>query len=379
MMIFQLINENQANWFDNDLIATVENILKSVYEKKHIVIASQLLFDMIKENNNFSKQVRNAAVFSNQCRRELEALIKKNYVNSYIQIDLAKYNSFQVLEENEKTVLKSGYSFFMDSSAIQNTSLIGEDLNDTEFYIHIGKFYIRNHATLSQCALSYSSYHGGGNRTANVYKNILCQKKLCYCIVDSDKKHPSNNSPRGNTCKAFFNNANNFKEILFDQFGQVRILDVHEVESIIPIILLAKIFKNQKQENKLKTIQRLEKLIEKDSDIRKYFDHKKGLTKQQAQELDKKYNTYYITELNKLMGKNNKCFMHEDDEHINCDDNCFCLAPMGDELLSKSLEILEETTIEKNEIDKITLPYWETIGKDIFSWCCYFNVSMKVI
>lgn len=376
-MIFQLTNEKQANWGDNSLIEAIENILKAFSEKKHIVLASSFLFDMIKENNKFSERVRNTASVAKQYSRELKALIKKNYVNSYIRIDLAKYNSFQVLEENEKTVLESGYSFFMDSSATQNTSLIGEDLNDTEFYIHIGKFYIRNHATLSQCALSSSPSHGGGNRTANVYKNILRQKKLCYCIVDSDKKHPSNNSPRGKTCKAFFKNANDFKEILFDQFGQVRILDVHEVESIIPITLLAEIFKNQKQENKLKTIQRLEKLIEKDSDIRKYFDHKKGLTKQQAQELDKKYNTYYITELNKLMGKNNKCFMHEDDEHINCDDNCFCLAPMGDELLSKSLEILKETTIKKNEIDKVTLPYWETIGKDIFSWCCYFNIPMK--
>lgn len=358
-MIFQLINEDKVDLDEPLLIDAIENILKAFSEKKHIVLASSNLFDKIKKNNKFSEKVRNAASVAKQYQRELKALIKQNHVNLYIQIDLAKNDSFQVLKDNGRTVLESGYSYFSDSSATQNTSLIGEDLTDTDFYIYIGEFYIKTNAALSKCALSYSAVHGCGDRTAMTYKNSLGQPQpsLSYCIVDSDKKHPSLSSPRGNTCKAFFENANDFEEILFHRIGQVRILEVHEVECIIPIKILAKIVEKKKQEAQINTIKCLEKMIEKGSDIRKYLDHKKGLTKQKAQKLDDKYDKYFIPEL---------------DKH-----NCFSLPGMGDKLLPKSLEILKDMTLDKADIDKFTLPYWEVLGKEIFSWCCCTKISAR--
>ena len=378
-MILQLVNEQQANWNDSSLIDAIENILRAFSEKKHIVLASSFLFDNVKGNEKFSEKIRNTASVAKQYSRDFNALIKNNYVNSFIQIDLSQKDYFKELEKNGKRVLKSGFGFFTDSFVTQNTSLIGEALDDSKFYVQIGDFYIRNNPILNKFALNYCSSNGGGCQTAKVYNDILQQKRLCYCIVDSDKKHSYINSHRGETCKAFFKKAGEFKETLFHQFGQVRILDVHEVESIIPFNILVKIVEDRERgEAQIKTIQRLYRMIEKGSDIRKYLDHKKGLTKQKAQELDKKYNKYYIPELNKLLGKNNKCFMHEDDENINCDDNCYSFAPMGNKLLTNSLEILKEKTIDKNEIDKITLPYWELIGKEIFSWCCCFKFPMKV-
>lgn len=378
-MILQLINEQQANWNDSSLIDAIENILRAFSEKKHIVLASSFLFDNVKGNKKFSEKIRNTASVAKQYSREFNALIKNNYINSFIQIDLSQKDYFEEFEDNGKKVLKSGFAVFTDSSVTQNTSFIGESINDTAFYIHIGNFYIKNDSILNQCALSFSPTHGAGQQTADVYNNTLLQKRLCYCIVDSDKKHPSDRAPRGNTCKAFFKNANDFEETFFNKFGQVRILEIHEVESIIPIKILAKIYKEKKQkEPQLKTVKRLEKMIEKDSDIRKYFDHKKGLTKQQAEQLDKEYSEYYIPELNKLLIEDNKCFMHENEKQINCDDNCLFLAPMNDQILSESLKILDMNSIKKEDIDKFTLPYWEKIGKEIFSWCCCFNSSMKV-
>lgn len=384
-MIFQLINEEKANWDEPLLIDAIENILKAFSERKHIVLASSNLFDKIKKNNKFSGKVRNAASVAKQYHRELTALIKHNYVNLYIQIDLAKKDSFEFDDKDEKSVFISGYSYFSDSLTTQNTSFIGEDLDDPDFYIYIGEFYIKTNAELSMCALSSCSAHGGGSQTYKKYKKLLKDKRLCYCIVDSDKKHPF--SSFGNTCKALFKKANfknvNFKQARkseysrFDQFGQVRILEVHEVECIIPIKILAKIVEEKKPEAQTNTIKRLEKMIEKGSDIRKYLDHKEGLTKQDAQDLDKDKQNYFIPELNKLMAKNNKCFLHENNEQIICDDNCFSLAGMGDKLLPKSLEILKNITLDKADIDKFTLPYWNFLGKEIFSWCCCTKISAR--
>lgn len=382
-MIFELINEEQANWSDESLLDALENLLKAFAEKQHIVIAPSSLLDKIIKNEDFSRKVRNIAAYAKQTVRELKALIKSDHVSTYIRIDLSNEDKFEIVEENQKTVLESGFAFFKNSSATQSTSILGEDLNDARFYIYIGNFYIKNNSILNKFTLKHSCCHGGGSQTAKIYNNILAENKFCYCIVDSDKKHP--HSPRGETCKAFFKNINDFKEFFFEKFGQVRILDAHEVESIIPINVLDKIIEEGKSSDDQKlTIKRLKRMIEKNSNIRLFLDHKKGLKREDAYKLDdmyrkkKKFKGYYFTEFNKLIEQNNKCFEHIDQVDHECDDNCFIFAPMGSKLLSSTLKFFEDNNnYKKKDIDKITLPYWEIIGKDIFSWCCCYDVTMK--
>ena len=383
-MIFELINEEQANWSDESLLDALENLLKAFAEKQHIVIAPSSLLDKIIKNEDFSRKVRNIAAYAKQTVRELKALIKSDHVSTYIRIDLSNEDKFEIVEENQKTVLESGFAFFKNSSATQSTSILGEDLNDARFYIYIGNFYIKNNSILNKFALKHSCCHGGGSQTVKIYNNILAENKFCYCIVDSDKKHP--NSPRGETCKAFLKNADDdVKDLFFEKFGQVRILDAHEVESIIPFNVLTEIIVNGNSSRDLiLTIKRLQRMIEKDSNIRIYLDHKKGLNREDAYKLDdmyrkkKKFKGYYSTELNKLIEQNNKCFEHIEQVYHQCDDNCFRFAPMGSKLLSKTLKNFENNNYTKGDIDKITLPYWEMIGKDIFSWCCCYKVPMKV-
>ena len=383
-MIFELINEEQANWSDESLLDALENLLKAFAEKQHIVIAPSSLLDKVIKNEYFSRKVRNIAAYAKQTVRELKALIKSDHVSTYIRIDLSNEDKFEIVEENQKTVLESGFAFFKNSSSIQSTSILGEDLNDARFYIYIGNFYIKNNSILNKFALKHSCCHGGGSQTANIYNNTLAENKFCYCIVDSDKKHP--HSSRGETCKAFFGNINAFKEFFFEKFGQVRILDAHEIESIIPFNVLAEIIETgNSSKDQILTIRRLKRMIEKNSNIRLFLDHKNGLKRNQAKELDRRYGNinknsgYYSTELNKLIEQNNKCFEHKDKVDHECDDNCFSFAPMGSKLLSNTLKFFENNNNYKKEyIDKITLPYWEIIGKDIFSWCCCYDVSMKV-
>lgn len=382
-MIFELINEEQANWSDDSFLDALENLLKAFAEKQHIVIAPSSLLDKVIKNEYFSRKVRNIAAYAKQTVRELKALIKSDHVSTYIRIDLSSEDKFETVEENQKTVLESGFAFFKNSSATQSTSILGEDLSDARFYIYIGNFYIKNNSILNKFALKHSSCHGGGNQTANIYNNILAENKFCYCIVDSDKKHP--HSPRGETCKAFFKNINDFKEFFFEKFGQVRILDAHEVESIIPFNVLTEIIVTRNSSRDLiLTIKRLQRMIEKDSNIRIYLDHKNGLNREDAYKLDdkyrkkKKFKGYYFTQFNKLIEQNNKCFEHIDQVDHECDDKCFGFAPMGNQLLSNALEFFEKNNnYTKEDIDKITLPYWEIIGKDIFSWCCCYDVPMK--
>ena len=383
-MIFELINEEQANWSDESLLDALENLLKAFAEQRHIVIAQPSLMNKIANNKYFSQKVKNMAKCAEEAVRELKPLIQSDYVSTYIRIDLSSEDKFETVEENQKTVLVSGFAFFKNSSATQSTNILGEDLNDVKFYIYIGNFYIKNNSILDKFALKHSCCHGGGSQTANIYNNILSENKFCYCIVDSDKKHP--HSPRGETCKAFFKNADDdVKDLFFEKFGQVRILDAHEVESIIPFNVLTEIIVNGNSSRDLiLTIKRLQRMIEKDSNIRIYLDHKKGLNREDAYKLDdmyrkkKKFKGYYSTELNKLIEQNNKCFEHIDQVYHQCDDNCFRFAPMGSKLLSKTLKNFENNNYTKGDIDKITLPYWEMIGKDIFSWCCCYKVPMKV-
>lgn len=382
-MIFELINEEQADWSDESLLDALENLLKAFAEQQHIVIAPSSLLDKVIKNEYFSRKVRNIAAYAKQTVRELKALIKSDHVSTYIRIDLTSEDKFEIVEENQKTVFESGVAFFKNSSATQSTNILGEDLNDARFYIYIGNFYIKNNSILNKFALKHSCCHGGGNQTAKIYNNILAENKFCYCIVDSDKKHP--NYPRGQTCKGFLDNNDDGKDLFFEKFGQVRILDAHEIESIIPFNILAEIIENRKPNDDEKlTIKRLKRMIEKDSNIRIYLDHKNGLNREDAYKLDdkykkkKKFKGYYFTQFNKLIEQNNKCFEHIDQVYHECDDNCFRFAPMGNQLLSNALEFFEKNNnYTKGDIDKITLPYWEIIGKDIFSWCCCYDVPMK--
>jgi len=177
--------------------------------------------------------------------------------------------------------------------------------------------------------------------------------------LDNDKKHPK--GPLGNTSKAFGKEK-------FNNTGMVKILDVHEIESLIPLETLEASVTNNANRNK--TISFLKSSILNDEKIKFYFDHKKGLDLKIALELDKLHGPFWIP----LLKSSNDIDKSDclDEGKCVCKESCMKVEGLGDNVLTKSIEYIQKGNLQiyTPQLPPILESHWIEIGKLLFSWCC---------
>lgn len=120
-------------------------------------------------------------------------------------------------------------------SLVDKARFLTENLNDGTFYKNLALTTIQQDLNLkevfSSLIISYSPLNGGGNTTADVYREITdTQDHLCLCITDSDKKCPT--SGFGNTARRLIEYASNGPEKWNCDFV---VIDVRTIENLIPI------------------------------------------------------------------------------------------------------------------------------------------------
>lgn len=154
----------------------------------------------------------------------------------------------------------------------EKCALICENQNDCEYYSLLGLDYC-NHNSISGYTVDFTYQGGGGQETATAYENMVCrEKRPALCIVDSDKKH-GYNCPVGKTCMDVQNMAASFSGS--EPPFQTIVLPVHEVENIVPLIILSKVYRNESSISLY--IKFLKKLAEiEDGTPLLFFDFKKG-------------------------------------------------------------------------------------------------------
>ena len=115
--------------------------------------------------------------------------------------------------------------------------MLAENEDDISFYKMLGQFYVRE-SKIGKIKIDFEPRNGGGSTTYGVLQRIIEEKnRMCLCIVDSDKKY-GNAEPRETMQKV--------KEIAnrnMQDYFEVILLDVHEIENLIPINVLEQIIK----------------------------------------------------------------------------------------------------------------------------------------
>lgn len=242
-----------------------------------------------------------------------------------------------------------------DSSKIQNTILLGENLSDVELYKLMGNYYI-NKEKIKYMRIITDDLSGGGNTTDKSYESIFIKRdKFCVCLLDSDKK--SSESRIGHTAIKVFKFHNSQKSKNHKCLFYIP-TEFHELENLLPIEFYSDYYlKNEGDDSNRYAI----KTINSSSIM--YFDYKEGLLCKICNET-KPHSKFWSREL--LIECFDQC-PHKGQN--NC--NHKIIDGFGKHILDDFLDY-----IKGKDLDVIIgkfpsiIKHWEDIGQFVANWCC---------
>lgn len=365
IMLLKLINFQNNLEGNEHLEIALTNLFNSHLEKKHIILASKDLFQVVVSSDVFSRRVRNLAGYLLTNYRELHSILDK--VSTCIEVDLNLQHID--LSKQEGMPRRLGYGFFIDSESVQRANFLCEDLMDCNFYKFLGDFY-KSEVLANGLVINLEFRNGGGSGTKRNYDDLIRNNKICLCILDSDKKHPY--GAKGATCLAFNGVADK-------NFSHHLVLEMHEAESLIPMDLINQALESGKINSAhVAVYDSFLRVFDVDATAKKYLDHKKGLEVNAAAEIDERLNREYwksiVPRVNGI--PKNRCVTRFECE---CREPCKVVGGFGDRLLAHIIEELEETSPRRlrSFIKDDLYDDWFNIGKEIFSWGCASNKQAR--
>ncbi len=336
----------------------ITNLLNSFRMGYHIIVFENEVLEKIIKSEHFGTNEKSYARELKNRKRLFFHSIKLLLYKVIVDFD----NEFSLISSRDYTINVS-YKYFIDNN-LNPTKLLAEDIIDTKLYKLITNFYISKENNLKGIRILFDEAHGGGNGTKKRFDEFKSKNVLCLCLVDNDKKHP--NGKRGTTIAKFHS-----KDFLLDKTVLAYNIGVHEIENLIPCYIINKIMenanKNEYSSKQIESLDILKKLVYVNPDIKKYFDHKLGITSKNIIEWDTDYGDFWLPIIKDIV-KNN-CLISR---KCTCKFECKVLYGFSDSLLEKSLEFINKESI--GSIDK-NLPdflknIWLEIGKVILGWSC---------
>jgi hypothetical protein len=242
----------------------------------------------------------------------------------------------------------------------QKTRLLCEDMTDAQFYTLITKYYLKKN-NLQNIRIHPIPQGGGGQNIEKEFKSISesCSE-FCLCIVDSDKKSPSTDF--GDTYKSLISHYDHNKHALCEVFP----LGVREIENIIPLYFINKIYGDDVNFTKLITVH--QNIFNTHKNSRDYFDFKNGIKWRNIKDQKRTHEKYWynIVDSANLLTTLNPSSLDKD--HI-------ILRGYNSHLLKKTIQYFEENfdnIITELELESRDEKIWNEISKHIINWCCSY-------
>ena len=363
-MIFKIDKSclDAINNKDRDSIIALDDLASNRRKGKNFIFAEKSVLEAL-----YKADISEGAkqVFYSLFSKSSEDKLYLQAVNKYINV-VDKVIEPQIGKNGNKEEFKVELKSLKDSDIYDYTVLITENQNDSEFYKLIGKYYARS-KNIIKSKIMFDPKPGGGDTTVKILSVTVnnATKKLCLCIVDSDKKFPKDTG--GDTKKHI---EKFIKEHPVQDIWKVIILDVHEIENLLPISYIEKCSKDVSTSSN--TIKFLNHLISSYPipEAIFYFDMKDGIKKEKFicknpnnSEIQKKFNEnanfrYYWHNYVISYGININTVSSE---HI--------INGIGKKILEKIIKEFssQEISLEKDDYLK---DKWISLGRDIFSWGC---------
>jgi hypothetical protein len=367
-----VLHDSLAKALDqNTVLEALEMIALARREGKHLVFAKRDVLKSLLNCAELSKRTRQ--VYLKLYAQLAEMQVYLQTLSRRVEVIALDTGLSSRLEKHCK-VISVPARYFSNSSLIQKTILLTENLDDATLYQTITQIYLK-WKKLKKIAILFEAYAGGGSTTKKAYQRIQDQaERFCLCLLDSDKKSP--NSPLGNTAKEVKKIENPNQPLC-----EYLILGVREIENLIPIQLYSLV--SSGDVNRMPCVDLLEQL-EKTSlaEARKYLDIKNGLKLNEILEASK--NSPFskdwmnwlknVSSLDIAIKKN--CLKHEACmKGENCD--CIITTGFGDKILEAVIKVIETPTKDQptqqkivEMVDPLLKAEWEAIGEMITAWCC---------
>lgn len=240
----------------------IRNLCIAYEESKHLLLGDYAVIEWCSNH-----------LMDDTCQIVLNKL-KNEYATSAIPSNITEYIEVGSWETKEKTenngiiVHKVPFSFFTDSMCCQKADVIVEDENDFDFYIHVLKWY----SSVTRYSTNFKIVHGGGSLMGRTITTSLENERIALAFVDTDVRFPGDIIKDNSTC---YNCRQAQREVEDKSVFHLHILDLHEIENLLPMDIVTSLDWNQED------LRHFRYIIDADVDgsILRYFDIKKGITK----------------------------------------------------------------------------------------------------
>jgi hypothetical protein len=381
MLIFLTDNllETTPEYSESRLMACLENLLIAHFEGKHMLIAKPKTLSNYQRESKLSERAKAALAKIKQFVRKNGLDIKTEFL-FYVQVVAASQSEITISVNEQHTIVNMPIGYFEDSSATQKTIILGEHINDAEFFLHLVRAYLTTKKALktAQIKIQAKPTHGGGSSISDIFQALCKDKTFCLCLVDTDCKVPG--TTFGNTAKNLGLNQNKQQEwqnsCHFLSNGFIRIeknsalskafaINVHEIENLIPTVLIEnsspKTMNNQFFD-KIDVLKKWER--NKTKEWRKFIDIKNGLRC-----YDIKKHKYWADFIKTVLQEKQDC--NECHKRTECE--MIFWVGLGDKILSQVVEYMAKTTSPKiaeffdfNKNDNSLVE----LTNELLTWCC---------
>lgn len=352
-----IIQNCQPNEFEDDIdkISALANLLRAHYFRKNIVFADQATLENVKDSSNYGKIEKLSAQDILEHRREIGGL--KNSLSHYAMIDFSPKGP--EIYQKTKNVFQMNYEHFIHERNSSPTVLVTENYNDYLFYQMLAEYHSK-YISKQDLRVNLDFTPGGGSQSKVEFDRCIIAGKFTLCFIDSDKKHP--NGSEGETSKCFTKEDKSGKNRCF-----AKVLDVKEIECLIPLHLLEEIV-IEKINEKVDLIDEIKSYAEKNNSFQDFFDFKDGIDLKEAIKLDEKYGPFWLTILqtnkkfsDKECVKNKVCYQ--------CTE-CPKVGGVSESILPKILTKMRTSHKRNFRLEGNLKQHWESIGEIMLNWGC---------
>lgn len=337
------------------VFSAVRNLIIAASQGKHVVTADYSTLSVLEVwyRNDFE-------IYGHlhKLRAEYSTSISPQAVSYYIEV---------VKELDPNGSQRNGIGVmavtdFLDNDRVSQTSLIGENDYDCQFFEWILKWYKQTVVPRRDLHTSMSHINGAGGSTPTAIQKELQKKHVSVCIVDTDVRFPGDRIKNDSTCKKCRRVARH------EPFFLLLELNVHEIENLIPINFLEHIDEWNGDSGKKKEAF---DFISGDPSIMPYFDIKKGVQKSSVVG-DDLYN----------FGK--KCYQHNhimvesgSYEELYARADKYVYPGLNEQALKHTLNYLDNNSNpERPVLMDFQRQNWEKIGEALLNYCVAHNSEM---
>ncbi|EIO5099441.1 hypothetical protein [Vibrio parahaemolyticus] len=349
-------NNTQQNY---GKIEAINNLLIANFHRKHIVIFNRKELCFIIDNQPIFGYA--SAVHAQDILYSITgtgALLNKFSVR--IEVSFSDSKEYSLIERDRKEIITISYKKLRNPEFLSTPILLGEHLNDAKLYHKFSELYLNLERDLDGIKINISPDHGGGSSTIDKFIHLAEGDKMCFCILDSDKKFPEDLEK--DTSKAF---KERYRKIV--NLSKAKVIEAHEIESIIPDNIIQDVILDKRYDKEF--IDRIDHIKSLNTN-RKYLDHKNGINLKSAIDFNNKNNSKHWLDIFAKMEGVSKLDCFKNLKCTNCK-SCVEIKGLGDNILSNTVDyIYNSAGINKyrNTISDNIIEEWQHFAFDVIYW-----------